>query len=298
MLSIIYITSRDDPKLEWMLDSLALQNAPEHEVIVVAKPNCKLPPPRKGVKYVEPKPSVWSGPHRLTKADMWAASNARNTGICHANYDWLLFLDDRSVLLPKFMDQVANAITGKYVLCGTYEKVNGLEVDNGKVVGYQRIDCNDSRATYCDQFFRHIQPPYPAYGSWVFGCALVCPTEWALRVGGFEESCDGISGEDTAFGLMLHNHGYPIYFSPDMKILEDRTPALSGPTVIRYDKGKSPSDKSHALVDKTKNLRHVILPKDIQSIRKQLKETGTFPVPTEPTKDWYDDQPLKDMPNV
>lgn len=297
-LSIIYITSRFEPRLEWFFESLWLQDVLGAEVIVVCpKHSTKVVHPIKPI-YVEPKPTIWSGPHRITKADWFSASNARNTGLCLAKGEWVAFLDDRSVLLPGWIDRIRDAMEGEYVVCGTYQKVHDLVVENGAVKSFTTIPGRDSRLEYTEKFWiPHFKKdgPFKAPGEWTYGCSLALPLEWALQVGGMDELCDGISGEDYVFGLMLQNNGYPIYFDPRMKMIEDRTPGQCDPVAIRKDKGDSPNDKSHGLLAKLRVLKHATLPPDLRSIRAMVQSGKPFPAPTSPTLDWYDNEPISQM---
>jgi hypothetical protein len=34
---------------------------------------------------------------------------------------------------------------------------------------------------------------------------------------------------------------------------------------------------------------------DLRALRKQYQETGTVPIPTEPSKDWRDNKPLSEL---
>ena len=307
-LSLIYITSRDEPQIDWFLDSLCAQKTTDDllEVIIVAGKNSKLPETAAmSFRHVLPKPTVWSGPSRITKCDWWSAANARNTGICFAKHPSIAFIDDRSVLLPGWLDRAKSAVDGGYVVCGTYQKVTELIVENGKAKSFvanpgrdSRLNAVDPRVdytnTYWVPYFKN-QGPFPCPGEWTYGCSLVLPLEWALRVGGFDETCEGVGGEDYIFGLMLQNQGFPIYFDPRMKMIEDRTPECSHPTIIRRDKGASPNDKSHALLAKLRVLKRAILPPDLTAMRASVQAGRGFPPPTSPAVDWYDGEPLGQM---
>src|SRR5690242_6444100 len=92
-LTIVYVTMRQNPRLEWFMDSLHKQSqGMEYTLVVVSRfgvEQLEINSHGKPYRVVRPKPSVWQGEHRLTKEDWFAASNARNTGLCLANSDWI-----------------------------------------------------------------------------------------------------------------------------------------------------------------------------------------------------------------
>ena len=108
------MTNRLDPRLDWFLDALHAQVGGVWNGIqfVIVDFHCKLRLPRKPENlsritdnggtwvHAEPKPNVWQGKHRLSKIDYFAAANARNTAICLAAGDTIVFADDLSVPLP------------------------------------------------------------------------------------------------------------------------------------------------------------------------------------------------------
>jgi len=307
-LTIIYITARYEPRVEWFLDSLYRQpGGPDCKVIIVDP--FRKPAENASVRVVNPKPTVWQGPHRLTKQDWWAASNARNTGICLCETPWVSFLDDRSVLVPTWLEAVEAAMEGLYVVCGPYEKVHNLVVQMGRATEMDKLsdyctwdgkktDGKDSRVAYVEDHYlhhKHLSNPYNAPGEWTYGCSLALPLEWALQVNGFPETMDGASGEDYVFGLMLQNNGFPIKFDLRMKMIEDRTPGTLHPTMIRKDKGVSPNDRSHWLLDMHRPLRRAPHQWDLRQVRAAAMAGRGFPVSTWPNRDPYDGEPLSNM---
>jgi hypothetical protein len=242
-----------------------------------------------GLEYplsvVHPKPTVWQGPYRLTKQDWWAMSNARNTAICLCQTEWLACVDDRLTLGPQWLQAVRDAMAGGYAVCGSYEKVDASGQSLGK-------DCRIEQLKQSGQFGYH---PHNAPGQWWYGCSTALPLEWALAVNGYDESCDGSSMEDVIFGMHLANAGYPIKFDPRMHVIEDRTPGQLGPVMKREDKGNSPNDKSHALLDRLKGRASAAHTINLRQIREDLAKGLPFPMPAGPFVDWYDGQPLGEM---
>jgi len=293
-LTVAFITARDEPRFEWFVSSLEPQANDEKIKTVVVSVKKPL---GWGWAMTQPKPTVWQGQHRLTKEDNWAVSNARNTAICLCETEWIAFLDDRCVLGPQWLEAVHDAMRGRYVVCGPYEKTHNLVVENGAAKSWDKIPGRDARMTYTDW---HLRPtahknPWPALPEWTYGCSLALPLEWALAVNGFDETCDGLSGEDGIFGWMLHNRGYPILFDERLSVIQDRTPGQCGPVMIRRDKGVSPHDASHALLAKLGKLDRAAHPIDLRQIRKDVLAGKDWPKPWGPTHHFFDNQPLSEM---
>lgn len=296
-LTIAYITTRYEPRVEWFLDSLHRQPGGDDCDIIIVDP--WRPTIYNGrFRQVHPKPTVWQGPHRLTKQDWWAASNARNTAICLCNTEWIGFVDDRSLLLPTWLEAVRAAMIGGYVVCGPYEKVDNLQVEDGLAVKMDKREGKDSRVQYVQDHYlhhKHLTNPYDAPGEWTYGCSLALPLEWALQVNGFSEDMDGASGEDYVFGLMLQNNGFPIKFDLRLGIIEDRTPGRLDPTMIRKDKGVSPNDRSHWLLARHRYLKRAPHQWDLRQLHALAAAGRPWPVSSWPNRDTYDGEPLSTM---
>lgn len=299
-LTICYYTSRKHPRLDWFFDSLksppqtvSLSGCPLRIVVVdfwkyyrdelfrelLAQNNAL---------HVLPKPNVWQGEHRIPKEQWWAIANARNTGLCYAPDGWISWVDDRSVLIPTWFQALREAMKGGYAVAGAYEKRKGMVVEGGIIRDMGELMGADPR-------HGRGQRPVPAPGSWWFGGTSALPVAWALAVNGVDETCDGLGLEDNLFGAMLANNRFPIKYDPRMKVIEDRTPEQSEQIFRRTDKGVSPKDKSHALVDKLQGLKRAVHEWDITDVRRRVLAGEPFPIPTGPTHDWWDGQPLSEF---
>jgi len=180
-LTISYCTSRKDPKIEWFLDSLYRECGGNYDGIkIVVVPYMKLPlhlsssvPEIRSIinlTAVPPKPNVWQGKHRLTSTDWFAAANSRNTALCLAPDGYIAYVDDLSVLLPGWLDRVKAAMDGNYIVCGSYQKVKDLVVENGEVKSFTEFEAGkDTRHKFT------LSPLHPCVGGWLYGCSCAMP---------------------------------------------------------------------------------------------------------------------------
>lgn len=224
-LSIIYISNRMDARFEWFYSSLKRQSEENKTVPIeiIYVDSCKRERDamfcdglkKKCVQHIAPLPSAVQGPHRLTHIDWWSASAARNTGFIHAKFDYIVFADDLSVLMPGWLDAVIQAATENYVVLGTYEKRNDVVVEDGLLISSTAIEGGmDSRIPQVSKVRTRVR------GNWLFGCSFGMPTEFALEVNGFDEICNCIGAEDTQFGDRLLRVCPSMYFDTRMKTVE------------------------------------------------------------------------------
>lgn len=285
----------------WLFDSLRLQIKPDDRIQIVVVDSKKAFDEERdfthlwiGSVHVPPRPNVWQGKHRVTSKEWWAASCGRNTGICLAQHDWLAFLDDRCVLLPGWLDAIREAQAGNYAVFGAYEKRTSVTVEAGVIRNAGIVIGEDPREKYVRKFW-HTPPPHKCPGEWSFGCNIACPLEWALAVNGFCETCDGAGFEDPFFGLFLANSGHETRYDLRMKMIEDRTPSELGNPITKTDKGCTPLDKSHKIKERLEKRKTALHDIDLRQIRSDVMRGLPFPIPTGPTHDWFDGQPLSEM---
>ena len=195
--------------------------------------------------------------------------------------------------MPTWLDAVRQAEQEKYVVCGTYEKRIGMAVKDGVMIDGGTLIGSDAR------FDQTKGNKMRAPGPWVFGCTFALPIEWALQVNGQEELCDGLSMEDVIFGLHLENNGFPIFFDPRMKMVEDRTPSELGVPMKRTSKERWPNDKEdkgHRALEKFGRLRKTSHQWHFKDIRASVLAGNPFPGHNgEPRLDWHDRQPIAEM---
>lgn len=296
-LTVAYITSRHDSKLHWFLESLAIQT-PTHyalNIIVIdahtfGREYMTVFAFRNhlGVKmlFSGPKPTIWQGISRLTKEEWWAKSNALNTAICLCETEWIAFVDDRSVLMPGWLDCIEEAMHSGLAVCGYYEKRANMKVVGGVI--------SDPGTTLGTDMRMQDVHPYRTF-DWYGGHGAL-PLEWCLAVNGFSEDlCDGLGSEDSMFGVTLRNNGFPICYDPRMKIIEDRTPGEIDGALKRADKGVSPNDKSHKIVEILNDKMTSQNSFDIRNLRNSILAGEQFPPPSASHLDWFDQQPIAEM---
>lgn len=295
-LTIALTTARQEPKFDWFLRSLEnqLHEGDPVKVIIV-----DLLFGKRGIttdfQMVPVKPNVWQGEHRLTTSDYWAKSAALNTAICLCKSDWMAFCDDRAVLMPGWLDAIKRAMKGNYAVCGSYEKRSGMTVTDGVITNPGTLIGEDPRKKSINhQMWKLTGGAWGNAGQW-FGCTNALPLEWALQVNGYDESCDSMRYEDTTFGGMLAENGYPIKYDPRMGIVEDRTTGHDA-LVKSQDKGVSPNDKSHALLRRVAGKKQATHHWNLREIREKVLRGEPFPIPNQPTHDWYDYQLLSEFP--
>lgn len=302
-ITIAFVTGREDPRLDWVIEGLAAQADIHDEITLVlidfyGRSAADLGAELGGnrcpwlVDVIEspPKPTIWQGPHRVTSRDWWAQSNARNTALVLCPTDYIAFLDDRCELGPDWLETVRRGDRERAsVLAGAYEKFDaGLAI------------ATDAQRTTADSRKAHAPASgrINCGGSWLFGCTFALPLAWALEVNGFEEGCDGISMEDVIFGSMLANRGRRIDYAPGLFVHQHRARS-SDHTFHRADKGKSPDDKSHAMLTRFATRKRTELTADLTAMRERIAERGApgWPVPVRgyPYRDWYDEQLISEM---
>jgi glycosyltransferase involved in cell wall biosynthesis len=315
-LTIAFCTSRKYPKIEWFLDSLSREFSvdpkgyysnpkpiPDVKIIIVSlhelggEKFCPDGWPQFKITVTKPKPNVWQGEHRLTKEDWFAAANARNTALCLAPDGYIVYADDLSVLLPGWLDRVKAAIDGQYIVCGSYQKVKDLVVENGEVKSFTDYpQGHDSRAQFAKS---PLQPC--ADGGWLFGCSVALPVEALLTIGGWTEFVDGMGSEDQMTGITLQNAGFKLFYDQKMMTYESEELHHTEPALGRTDKGVSPDDKSHRalnIVLSGQKFFDNYYEGGIRTEREKVLRGEPFTIRQIPDRDWFDGELVSEMTPV
>lgn len=298
-LTIVYVTARKEPKIEWFSDSLWRETGGDVSntfvIIVDAFKTGSLPQDyneNKHVRHVLPKPTIWQGEHRITKEDWWAKCNALNTGIALCDTEWIAFVDDRSVLSHGWLQCIQDAMIHEYAVCGSYEKRANMKVTNGEITDAGELLGQDIRT----------QRGFPHRTADWYGGSGALPLEWCLLVNGFPETyCDGLGFEDIQFGILLRNNLLPIYYDSRMRLIEDRTPGESYEGALKRASKPSPdpNDKYQAkdyrilsIMGDSKTSGNSY---DIRELRERVLRGEPFPPPTASKYDWFDNECIGDM---
>lgn len=292
-LTIAYITSRKNSRFEeWFIPSLLRQLGGDRPRIIKIDRHATAPETREigGLEVLihPPKPSVWSGPHRLTKDQDWfSAASYRNTALCLCHYSHIAYVDDLTVAGPNWWQAVKQAAhLDDTITCGLYQKVRNLVVENGIPVSYEQpasgID-NRMQIAHDDDG--------PCKGEWLYGCSLVASVEALLSVDGWPSAiCDGMGFEDCLMGIVLENAGYKFRFDKRLFTLESEEAHFEEPPMKRSDYGVSPDDKSHRALNiakQSKTFDNGFGEGGIRALRERVLAGEAFPVKGTPDREWY-----------
>lgn len=299
-LTVCYLTSRHDCKIKWWFDSLAKQIKPEDNIKVIVvdfwqnERNGDFPIwTQTPIKHVSPKPNVWQGPHRLTKENWFAASNARNTALCLCDTEWIAYCDDLSVLTPSWLEAVRRSMQGNYIALGAYKKVRNLVVEDGNIVSFEEFPGG------VDARLRHPGDVISCGGDWLYGCSLAGPVEAFLSVNGWPEMCDGLSFEDAPMGICIGNtNRFSFRYDKSMLTLESEEDHYKEKPFIRSDFGISPRDKSHAALNIAKQSKwfpSYFEAGGIRELRERVLRGEPFPIQRNPMHEWFTGKPLAEL---
>jgi hypothetical protein len=247
MISIVYITARKEPHFDWFKDSLLNQVTDEElkdiEIIMVdywRKGKTVVSPSAiYNMTVTPPLPSPVQGEHKITKKEYFAPSAARNAGIVHAKGDYIVFVDDVSVLRPNWWERVKKAYNEGYIVFGKYEKLTQMVVENGIVTSYYESVGVDTREV--------TQDLTPNNGSWCYGCSFGAPTEILLACNGVDTLCDMIGSEDYQLGMRMSRLGVPMYYDRLMITSESHEAHTIDVVMERFDKETTPEQYYNTL---------------------------------------------------
>jgi glycosyltransferase involved in cell wall biosynthesis len=241
-VSIVFVTHRREPRFDWFADSLAAQLREHDDVEVIFVDGLhsqgrttaleQVVQRRFAFRHVPPKPTPYNGPFRLTSRDYFAPSSARNTGIVYSRKSYVVFVDDVSVLMPGWLEEVREAARRGYVVGGAYWKQWDMVVEDGRLVASRaELGGRDSRWS-----LGRDRKLVKLGGGQLFGCSCGFPRELLVAVNGYDELCDSFGGEDWELGLRLERVGAPIYYSRRMLTVESEELHRQNGAPVRLNK--------------------------------------------------------------
>jgi GT2 family glycosyltransferase len=319
-ISIVYVTHRSAPHFEWFADSLARQaDGDDFEVLFVDG----LHSPERSARLVEivrdrfafrhlpPKPTPYNGPYRLTHNEYFAVASARNGGVVYATRPYVVFVDDASVLMPGWWQEVRTAAREGLVVAGAYQKHWEMVVENGVLLG-SRVDPSgiDSRWSQGEE-----AGLVRIGGGQLYGCSFGAPRTLLRDVDGLDELCDVVGGEDYHLGIRLEWTGAPIYYSRRMLTIESEELHHEGPMLLRRDWTCAPEsymrtlgrfgvarrsvegrcDASHMILDILYGLRSTRAVANYYSLAALTPTNLLDTIDCFPSDFWFDGRPLAEM---
>lgn len=231
MLSIIYITFRENCMFDWFIEPLRKSIADNGITIpiqiVVVDGFLYECPDKAGRRdyfankmgdielvHVSPKPTRWQGEFRITNNNYFGAANTRNTGACYTKYNYIAYVDDLGIIAPTWLPAVINAMEKNEIHCGAYKKVKTIQYENLLYAGGDDKHGIDHRL---DLYTNNISE---CPGGHLYGSSFCLPKSIYFKVNGQNEMCDGIAGEDYNFGVILERAGYKLLYNKNMIIHE------------------------------------------------------------------------------
>lgn len=229
-LSIIYSTSRKQPKFEWFVEYLVEEYKGEvtDEIIFSDVVLFFDPYRREKLKqivdgrfeyiHLMPKPSMWYGPYKKTPVNFFDASSTRNSGIIASTGNHIVFVDDLSIPCSGWIQHHKKAGKDGIVLAGLYDKVYDIQVEKNKVVGFnKKTSFIDGRVNE-----KPSEKVTAIGGGWCFTGNLSVPKKVLEKVDGFDEFYARHGCEDCDFGVRLKNAGVDIFLNKECKLYEDQ----------------------------------------------------------------------------
>ena len=311
--SIAHITNRKIACHDWFCDGLVKQvgSGEWPEIIFIDSVLWQDPIGRKKelldtvagrfkYRHEPPKPTVWQGPTRLTTQDYFAASNARNTGICLASTPYIMFVDDLSVLGPQWLSNVRHAAEGKYCVAGSYRKSFDMVVEGGELKSHRpNIQEGTGRDLGLDSRCGVGRDTgiVKVDGGLLYGCSCGFSIDTLLQVNGFDEIHDSSGAEDYSLGITLQKWGHQLWFNRNVFSCESEELHGQHPVMKRIIKPGNP-DASHVILNR---LKADPRPRtygnffELRDLRNSVLAGNPFPVPTKPSHHWFDNADLRTM---
>lgn len=207
-ITVVMITKRKEPHIDWYLESLVEQTFPYNgfECILVdgfwkerkekvAGMIRDIVGDKFSVLHIPDKPSRWKGKRPCV-------SNARNTGLIFANGKYIVHADDNCKMPENWLESYYRWLDKGYIIAGNwYSNISGWEyrstvMKNAGFVG----------------------------GGWLYGANMGFPLEVALDVNCFDELYDGELGQDDLdMGIRAERRNYRVMYDPSCYVCYNYT---------------------------------------------------------------------------
>ena len=252
---IVYATHRPEPRFEWFADSLARQIEGDGRLVEVIVVDGLASPEREDgfaravrgrfpMRVVAAKPSPWNGPYRLTGVEYSATASARNTGIACASAPYVVFQDDRSVLMPGWWAEARAAARAGIVLAATCHVHRRMVVEGGVLVrSLATLDGIDRRFRLGDD-----DAAVRVTGGYLGDGGFGAPRDLLVELNGFDELCDPIGIEIAQLGRRLELAGDPILYSRRMACIRS-SDRFADDVVRKLDKATDRDDYLERLAE-------------------------------------------------
>ncbi len=238
MISIIYVTSRKESHFDWFLDGLKLQlqkNPIPVQTILVdfyCDRNywcaCDI---EGGVEKISPLPTPYQGKYRITKEDYFAAANAHNSGVVYSKYNYLVFIDDLTVLGEHWLEGIIEATKNKQIVFGAYQKHSEMVVESGKLISSKPdLTGIDNRWDYCGDNDKVLIGAH-----YLYGCCFGMPTQLYFDLNGMNVACDAMGYEDSEFARRLERMNVQCYYDKRIYTIESVEGHQTGTVMKRID---------------------------------------------------------------
>lgn len=340
--SLAHFTNRADPKFDWFVDSLCAQLPDDVEVDLMFIDlrldydkdrkdylkkivNDRLP-----YRHLPPKPNPWQGKYRKTLADFFSASNARNTAFLHAQSDYIMCVDDVSLLMPQYVKRVLRAVKHGYTVLGAYKKATKMEVKKGELIsfGHENVDARwawaEEQAKATQQHAEHwrlekvkspddpsVEKHYQeaisnvsynpnfikAPSSILYGCSFGLTLDLALEANGFDESYDGMGFEDPDFGTRIFRLNNDMYYDRDLLTIESEEGHNQPESNVLRRLKLAPNGEvlDWYMLNRLNDETERTLPLAKWTNLRKMRKEKTYDLITHPNSDWVDGQPYEQM---
>lgn len=213
-ISVVVLTYDWPQALRRVLDTLAMQRLPAHEVIVSEDGS----DPRTQALIADLAPGYPTPLRHLRQEDRgFRAARARNRGIAVARGDYVLLLDGDMLLHPDFIADHAALAEPGFFLQGGRIKADRAESERLLAGGVPRFSPRaPAHWRDFDGLRRHyaFRAPWLArwkarsrHGGRVMSCNMSFWRNDLLRVNGFDERMEGYGAEDRELAARLQNAG-------------------------------------------------------------------------------------------